>query len=154
MSCETAPANPLAEAVSQLTQFGTTLPPLLAAFTALFCLAFLHQTIRMLFLLKSNDYAVCHAMGMSLSRLRLLLSLELLLTLCLDLIAATTAASLTAAYLRNTFLSPFIQGLTGQNLTTAPVAGLIATICVVLIIVGQLTLLPHLFSFKPQRVKG
>ena len=110
---ELAEPHPLARVFRQTRAFGMGAGLLLFACIVFFGSAFLGQTLKMLFLLKRRDYAVCRAMGMSRIRLRTLLMVEILLTVGADVLLGGLLGIAVATGLSHFFFNDFLQGLTG-----------------------------------------
>lgn len=108
--------EPLARIFIQLKHVGTGAVLTLLTCICLFGFAFLNQTLKMLFLIKAHDYAICRAMGMSRGTLRLILVLEAQMALALDLMLALAAAWLAADLFARTTFSAYLQGLVGMPL--------------------------------------
>lgn len=105
--------DPMARIFGQLKQIGAWGAVGLLLCICLFGFAFLNQTLKMLFLVKAHDYAICRALGMSRRMLRLALLSEATLMLALDLCAAL-AIGWTGAYLfAEHLLSPYLETLVG-----------------------------------------
>ena len=78
---------------------------------------YLNQTVKMLFYLKRRDYAMCRAMGMDRTRLRLLLLLEMLIWVLLDAVFAFSFAVMLGHWVNGTYLNELLLKLTGLTMT-------------------------------------
>ena len=112
-------AHPLARIFRQAKVASVLAGLVLIVCVLLFKLSFLNQTVKMLFLLKRRDYAICRAMGMSRGRLRALLVFELLLLFGTDLIVGLFMGFGLAFWLSAAWISPLLVSLLGFPLAVA-----------------------------------
>ena len=105
--------DPMVRIFAQLKQIGGWAALLMLICICLFGFAFLNQTLKMLFLVKARDYAICRALGMSRRMLRLALLFEANLMLVLDLTIALALGWVGAYICASQILSPFLESLVG-----------------------------------------
>jgi len=138
-------AHPLARIFRQAKVASILAALVLIACVLLFKLSFLNQTVKMLFLLKRRDYAICRAMGMSRRRLRGLLVFELLLLFGTDLVIGLLLGFGLASWLSSAWLSPLLVNLLGFPLAVAfPLPAL--ALAALILVAALLFLTPRVWS--------
>ncbi len=138
--------HPFSRLFRQIRGLGQVLGLAMVFISGCFLFALLNLTLKMLFLVKQRDYAVCRAMGMSLRRLRLLLISELLLLLSGDLLAGLALGLALARILNSQVLADLLIGLTGSPMTLLEPGRDLAALSMALLALGMALLLPRIFS--------
>ncbi len=137
--------GPLAKTVRRLRQLVSLAGISLLIGLCLFAFSFLNQTLKMLFLVKRRDYAICMAMGMSRARLRWILMVELFGLIGLDLAIGFFCGWLTAVLANHLYLSQLLIELAGSPLTIALSTKTMAVMAAAALAAGAVTLTPRLW---------
>ncbi len=138
--------HPLARIFRQLHSMGVWSGLLLIGCVGLFGFAYLNQTLKMLFLLKKRDYAICRAMGMSRRRLRILLLTEALAFISFDLAGGLTAGFACASLINQHFLTDYLVNLVGMPLILHIPWTWIGILCFLVLLTSLCFLLPRILS--------
>lgn len=138
--------HPLTSVFRQMKTFGAIGGLLLLFCLCVFAFSYLNQTLKMLFLVKQRDYAICRAMGMSRARLRGLLFCELCLLVAYDLILGLALGFLGAYLLNSLVLHEQFISLAGAPLVLVFPWTQAAIICILGLCSGFLFLAPRVFA--------
>ena len=103
----------LARAFNQFREVTVIAGLMLVGCLTLFGMAYLNQTLKMLFYIKKRDYAICRAMGMSRAALRLILVVELTALIGLDLVLGLVAGYGLSKWLNAWYVSTYFESMIG-----------------------------------------
>ena len=104
---------PISRIMRQMKTLGAWGIIILTGCLLFFGFSYLNQTLKLLYMLKRKDYAVCRAIGMSRKRLQALLAAEVLLLLVFDMVVAICLGWLIAHIFKNQWLNDYLIRLVG-----------------------------------------
>ncbi len=152
MDFEIEEPSALARALAQLQQAGFWAGWLLVLGLCIFGGVYLNQTLKMLILFKRRDYAVCRAMGMSANRLQSLLTIELALSLLVDLGLGFALGYGAASAFQALWLNQRLLQLVGASLVLEPRWSGILAIALAVLVAAMLFLLPRIWRLAARPV--
>lgn len=144
--------HPLTGVFRRMKTFGGVGGVTLLLCLCVFAFSYLNQTLKMLFLVKKRDYAVCRAMGMSRARLRQLLFCEVFLLVAYDLVLGLAVGWLGAAALNKVYLHQQFLDMAGAPLQLLFPWSRAFLICVAALVSSMIFLAPRVLAASRQPV--